>query len=436
MTKSIIIIGTLDTKGDQLEYLKQLIEERGHQAIVIDVGVIGDVPFKATISREQIAQASGSNLEEIIALDDPYLSMGKMAEGAARIVKELYFSEKLDGLLAVGGSVGTALALAVMKALPLGVPKLMLTTMAYSPAITPEIVSGDDLLMLPWVAGLWGLNSLSKRVLETAAGAISGAAEAFDRKQVTKKKVIGVTSLGGSTTRYMNQLKPALEERGYDVAVFHATGMSGRIFERAITDGLIVASLDLSVGVELIDHITGGVCSAGEHRLEAAGKMGIPQIVSPMGGAFHWGKDRPLPAKYRDRPQYQYNTLLRIVGGNVEECAAAGKLMAEKLNKARGPTAVVIPMKSVGELSGPRRPDIDSSKSERAAFGEAVMSTSLKGMEALRKALMKDIKPEVKVVVLDASFNDPLYVDTVLALFDEMMVGHEKENITGKKGLK
>ena len=202
-----------------------------------------------------------------------------MAKGASEIVRGLYAEGRLGGFVAVGGSGGTSLALSVIKSIPIRIPKLIITTMAYSSAITPDMVSGDSVMMLPLVGGLWGLNSISRGVLETAAGAICGAVEAYDRTKTKGRKVVGVTSLGASVNRYLGDLKSAIEERGYEMAVFHVTGMSGRMYERTIADGLIDVSLDLSVGVELLNSLTDGVCSAGPDRLEAAGRMGIPQIV-------------------------------------------------------------------------------------------------------------------------------------------------------------
>jgi uncharacterized protein (UPF0261 family) len=347
--------------------------------------------------------------------------MVQMAQGASVVLKDLYAKNRLDGFVAVGGSGGTSLALSVLKTLPLRIPKLLLTTVAYSAAITPDMVSGDNVMMLPWVAGLWGLNSISKGVLEMAAGAITGAADFYDRSNIDNPRVVGVTSLGGSVNRYMSQLKPALEQRGFEVAVFHVTGMSGRMYERSIADGLIAASLDLSVGVELLNTVTGGVCTAGPHRLEAAGKKGIPQIVSPGAiEAFHWGADRPMPAKYRNRPAHRHNELLLTVASSPREMGAVGKLMAEKLNNATGPTAVIIPMKGFG--SRPVAPPAPKSQSAReiAAFRAALMNLTPLGLPAFRKNLLKHVKPKVEVVELDAGFNDPPYVETVLRLFDDM----------------
>jgi uncharacterized protein (UPF0261 family) len=423
MSGMIAIIGTLDTKGDQVEYLKTVIEENGHKTCVIDVGIVGKPLITPDVSHEQVAVACGSNLGEIVALNDPNAAMVKMAEGGSEILNDLLSRRELDGVVALGGSMGTALSLQVIKVLPVGVPKLIITTVAHSAAITPDMVGGQDLMIIPWVAGLWGLNSLAKKSLETAAGAISGAVETCKRKVRLTRKVVGVTSLGGTVSTYMNQLKPALEDRGYEVAVFHMTGMSGRVFEKAIADGLIEASLDLSAGVELVNQVAGGVCTSGEHRLEAAGKRGIPQIVSPGAlEAFHWGKDRPFPAKYNDRPRHQHNELLLVVTSSVSEIAAVGQLMAKKLNMSTGPTAVVIPMGGIGELPAPKR-DVKMSEAHqsRVAFRKALSCLTPDGLKAFHKALVKNIKPEIKVITLDAGINDPPYTQTILELFDEMM---------------
>ena len=405
MTKPIAIIATLDTKGEEVGYLRRLIEDRGHQTITIDIGVLGEPPLEPTISRHQVVQAGGRTLEEIIAFNHEAKAMGVMAEGASKIVEELYSSGRLSGVLAVGGSMGTSVALRVMKVLPLGIPKLIVSTIAFSPAVTPDEVNAD-LMMMQWAAGLWGLNSISQTVLERAAGAISGAAETYHGKEAVKKKLVGITSLGSSQLRYVHWLKPALEERGYEVVVFHATGMGGRGFEQAITEGAIDIALDLSLA-ELVNQVCGGVGSAGQHRLEAAGKRGIPQIVGVAPATFFWWvSGSPLPRMLKIRPRHRHNGLT-VVAANKQEMIRAGELIAEKLNMATGPTAVVIPKRlGVMEVDG---------KVHASPFSDP------EGGEALLQAFKRNIKPTIKVVDVDAHINDKAFADKVLALFDEMV---------------
>jgi uncharacterized protein (UPF0261 family) len=418
IAKPIAIVGTLDTKGDQLEYLRDLISGRGHKTMVVDVGVLGDAPFKPDISGEKVAQAAGSSLEELLALHDESTAMEKMAEGASNVLEGLFAEDKVGGLVAVGGSLGTDLALTLMKALPFGVPKLILSTVAYSAIITPDMAD-TDIIMLPWTAGLWGLNNLSMQALEKAAGAISGAVEIYYGQKERSKKTVAVTSLGQTVCRYLGTIKPALEERGYDVAAFHVTGMSGRLLERAVANGAIDAVLDLAVGVELAGEITGGVASAGKNRLEQAGRVGIPQIVAPAAiEIFFWREGLPLPSRYKDRPRHRHNRLLTPMITSIEERAAVGRLIAEKLNRAKGPAAVVIPYKGYRHSHGLEAAvdfeDLDS-------FHKAIM-TPEEGVDAFRRAIMENVNPNVKVVTLENSgINDREFTDTVVRLFDDMM---------------
>ena len=279
MPRKIVIIGTLDTKAEEIIYLKQQIESRGNQVLVMDVGVLGETPFEPEINRQKVAKASGIPLQEIAMYNDENRAMQKMAQGAAKIVLDLYTNGTIGGVLAIGGTMGTDLALDVMAVLPIGIPKLIVSSVSFSHLIPPERISAD-LMMILWAGGLWGLNSICKQVLNCAAGAISGAAEAYTISNEVPKPVVAVTSLGQSCCRYLTWLKPGLEQRGYEVVVFHTVGMGGRALESLLTRRQIVAVLDLSV-IEVSDHALGSLVSAGESRLETAGKMGIPQIVAP-----------------------------------------------------------------------------------------------------------------------------------------------------------
>jgi uncharacterized protein (UPF0261 family) len=408
MAKTIVVIGTLDTKGDQFAYLKKLIEERGHRVLLMDVGVLGEPPFAPEINSAKVARAGGSSLEELRASRElePKAAMDRMTQGALKLARELYDKGEMEGVVAGGGSMGTALGLEVMKALPLGVPKLVVSTIAYSAAILPDFVGGSDVMMLPWIAGLWGLNSIAERILRTAAGAISGAAEAYQRNASIQRKTVAVTAVGGSVQGYMGGLKRGLEERGYEVAVFHGTGMSGRVYEKAIADGFIVACVDMAVGGELTNYVAGGVCSAGANRLEAAGAAAIPQIVSADRFIFHWWSSMPLPEKYGDRERALHNTLFGPVRCSSEEAAAVAELMAEKLNRAKGPVAVVIAKQPPrhGAAGGIMRPE---------------------QWQAFRERFLAKASPGLKVLVYDGRPEEGSFVEMLLGLFDEMMQGRK-----------
>jgi uncharacterized protein (UPF0261 family) len=405
MGKKIAVIGTLDTRGAEIEYLRDRIEERGHTAVVIDIGVLGGVPFMPAFTRDAVAAAAGTTIKDIIALNHEGRALSAMAKGASAIVKNLYSEERLDGAVAAGGSMTTSTALEIMAALPMGVPKLIVSTIAFSPLVKPDWICADLAMML-WPAGLFGLNSISCSALDRAAGAISGAVESCVRPDKGRKKMVGITSLGTSQLTYIRALKPALEERGYDVAVFHSVGMGGKAFEQAISDGLVDFAMDLSL-VELLDQINGGATatSGTEHRMEAAGRVGIPQIVAA--GAisnFFWFSGVPLPPQFQDRKHYRHNQLLTIVVASTEEKARLGKLVADRLNKATGPTTVVVPL--LGSIEGDRNP--------KSPFHDP------RGGEAFCRALKARLRSDIKVVELNAHANDAAFSDMVLQLFDEM----------------
>jgi len=425
MPREIIIISTLDTKGDQVEYLNQVIKQRGNKTMVMDVGIKGEPPFQPEITHEEVAQAAGMTLAQMKALSwesDPKPAMDTMAEGAYNIIKDLCAKDEVNGVVALGGSMGTSLALDIIKAAPIGIPKIIVSTVAHSHTISMDMLGGTDVMMLPWTAGLWGLNDISKGALESAGGAISGAAEQYDKKQSSGKRIVGATSLGGTGGKYMGFIKPALETRGYEVAVYHATGMSGRMYERTIADGMIDISLDLAVGVELLNHINGSVFGAGEHRLEAAGKRGIPQIVSTGAIEFiHWGQ-RPLPERFNGRFQIAHNRVLYQVRGVPEECAQVGALMAKKLNVATGPTQVVLPMISYGLTAPPPPgPGEDPAPPPPPEEVQTQGELSIQMMKALHEALMQDIRPNIKVTPLDVTLNEPAFAEGVMKVFDEMI---------------
>ncbi len=404
MKKTVAILGTLDTKGEEIRYIKERIEERGYQALVIDGGILGHPLFPPDISREQVAEAAGASLKEVIALGDENSGIAVMEKGAAKIIQELYSSGKFHGVIALGGTMGTWLGLGAMRTLPLSMPKLMLSTVAFTPFVTAGMV-GKGQVMAECVAGLWGLNVISKAVLDNAVGAITGMIETA-REITSEKPIIGITTMGSACFNHVPQLKPQLEARGYEVAVFHTSGLGGMTLERLIEEGLIAASLDLCL-FDLVCQVTGSPYSVGHSsRLEAAVKKGIPLIAAP-GGTDSFGWPVPaeeVPAQLRSRTVRGHNPNTTSVMPSKEEKAEVGKLMAQKLNQATGPVAVVIPLRGVSRLDEPGGLLYDP-----------------EGREALANSFKQHIEPKVEVVEVDASITDPAFSETVMALFDKMM---------------
>jgi uncharacterized protein (UPF0261 family) len=405
MAKTVVIIATLDTKGEETRYIKELIEKRGHKTIVIDTSMLGEASFPPDISRDEVAEAAGTRMKEIIALANEAKANAVMAEGASKIVQELHSSQRLDGIISAGGTMGTSLGISVMKALPLGVPKLMVSTVACTPLITPEMVS-KDLTLMQLTVDIWGRDRMTERILKKAAGAIVGMVEAYEEETAPSKPLIGITTLGTAGLKYVWHIRPLLQQRGYEVAVFHAVGIGGQTFEQFIEQGLIAGALDLCAH-ELINYLCGGFCDAGAERMEAAGRKGIPQVVAPgVVGTISWrgSLSETLPPRFRKRTMHQHNLLVGGVKASKREMAAVGKLMAEKLNKATGPTAVVIPSRGFDERDRPGSP-----------FYEP------QGRKAFIQALKENLKPEVKIVELDVHINDPQFATEVVAIFDELM---------------
>jgi uncharacterized protein (UPF0261 family) len=402
MRKAIAIVATLDTKGEEVGYVKELIAKRGHKVIVIDTGVLGQAPFRPEITRDQVAEAAGTSLDKLIALGDEGKAIGAMGEGAAIIAQGLYSGGKLDGIVAFGGSMGTSVAMVVMKALPLVMPKLLVSTVALTPMISPDVAS-KDLTIMPAVADIWGLNRITKRVLENAAGAIAGMVETHRKEEVAEKPLIGMTTLGASTLRYVLWAKPLLEQRGYEVATFHTVNVGGKSYEQLVEQGAFAGALDLSM-FELTNRLCGGHAAA--DRLEATGKKAMPQVVAPGAVEFFawWQPLEMLPAQYRGRKMRMHSPLAGQVKASAEEMAAVGEIIARKLNRALGPTVLFIPNRGFSELS--REGGIFYDPEADKAFIQAVK---------------RNIEPKVEVIELDMHINDPEFAREAVAILDGMV---------------
>jgi uncharacterized protein (UPF0261 family) len=349
--RTVLVIATLDTKGEETLFVKGLIEERGIRTLVMDVGITGKSPFNPDIPSNKVAEATSRTLQELLSFGDEARAMGEMGKGAERIVEERFEKGDFDGVIALGGTMGTALALRVFRRLPIGVTKVLVSTVALSYFVTPQTVH-SDIMMIQVATDLWGLNRLAKRDLTKAALAVASAVDSEEEVLEESAPFIAMTTLGGSYLKYASPVKKALEKEGYEVAVFHSVSMQGAIMERLIEEGKVDGLLDLCPQ-EVLAELSGGFCCS-PGRLEAAAKMGIPQVVGPGGlGFFPASTSEDIPEKFKGRLTKAHNEIATGVKASKEEMAETAKIMASKLNKSHGPVAFVIPEKGFLEYDRP-----------------------------------------------------------------------------------
>ncbi|MBC6408239.1 MAG: Tm-1-like ATP-binding domain-containing protein [Rhodobacteraceae bacterium] len=397
--QTILVAGTYDTKNDELTYIADVIRGQGGDVLTMDVSVLGDPAGPVDVDKHTVAEAGGSSIQAAIDSGDENRAMQIMAAGSAVKTLELYRDGRIDGAIVLGGTMGTDLALDLCAALPLGVPKYVVSTVSFSPLLPPERIPADVQMIL-WAGGLYGLNSVCKSSLSQAAGAVLGAARAVETLK-RDRPLIGMTSFGKTVLRYMLALKPALEERGFEVAVFHATGMGGRAFESLAEQGAFAAVMDFAPQ-EVANHIFGGL-SAGEDRMTHAGRRGIPQMVAPgcydLVDVVGW---QPLPAHFQDRPVHAHNRLLTAAVLTAEERRKVARAMAEKLAVATAPVAFFLPKEGCNEWD---RPGTDLHDAE--------------GLAAFIEEVTQALPKSVALHALDAHINDASFSEAVLALFDE-----------------
>lgn len=398
--KTILVIGTYDTKDDELGFLAGVIRDQGGQVVTMDVSVLGDPSTPTTFSKHDVAEEGDSSIAAAIASGDENQAMQIMAKGAALLTSRLYAQGKFDGMIVLGGTMGTDLALDVCTALPLGVPKYIVSTVSFSPLIPAERLAADTQMIL-WAGGLYGLNSVCKASLSQAAGAVLGAARSVAKPDF-EKPLIGMTSLGKSALKYMVPLKPALEERGYEVAVFHATGMGGRAFESLASEGAFACVFDFCTQ-ELGNAVHGSNISAGSDRLTNAGLNGTPQIVAPgcydLVDIVGW---HPLPDKWTDHPKHAHNRLLTSIVLNNEERQLVAQMHSKQLATAKGPVALLLPQLGLGEW-------------DRA--GADLHNKA--GLDLFLRELEATLPPNVEAHKVDGHINDDAFAEYALKIFDE-----------------
>ena len=397
--KTILVIGTYDTKDDELGFLADVIHAQGGQVIMMDVSVLGDPSKPTDYSKHDVAQEGGSSIEVAIASGNENHAMQIMAKGAALLTARLFTDGRFDGMIVLGGTMATDLALDVCYALPLGVPKYIVSTVSFSPLIPAERLAPDTQMIL-WAGGLYGLNSVCKASLSQAAGAVLGAARAVQMPD-PDKPLIGMTSLGTSALKYVIPLKPALEARGFEVAVFHATGMGGRAFESLAGQGTFACVFDLCTQ-ELGNHVNGSNISAGADRLTNAGLNGTPQIVAPgcydLVDIVGW---KPLPDKWSDHMKHEHNRLLTSIILDDDERKSVARAHSEQLAKAMGPVAMLLPEHGLGEW-------------DRA--GADLHNQA--GLDAFLLELENTLPSNVVAHRIDCHINDAAFADKALEVFD------------------
>jgi uncharacterized protein (UPF0261 family) len=398
---TVVLVGTLDTKGVEYDYLRSRLREQGVDVVLVDAGIMGEPLAEPDIGREEVARAAGAEVTDLAATGDRGAAVETMARGAAEIVKGLRAEGRLDGILGLGGSGGSAIATYAMRQLPVGVPKLMVSTVASGD--TRPYVGAVDVTMMYSVVDIAGINQISARILTNAAAAIAGMADAQAIEIAdTGKPLVGATMFG-VTTPCVTRARERLEELGYEVLVFHATGTGGQSMEALMRDGFIAAALDATT-TELADDLVGGVLSAGPDRLEAAGEAGIPQVVS-LGALdmVNFGPMETVPERFRERRLYVHNPTITLMRTTPEECAELGRRIARKLNAARGPVSLFIPLRGISLI---------------AVEGQVFYDPEAD--KALLAALRADLDHSVDVRELNTDINDPAFAEAMADRLHEL----------------
>jgi uncharacterized protein (UPF0261 family) len=401
---NIAIIGTLDTKGPEVGFVRDEVARRGHTPLVIDPGLLGQPAIAAGITRQEVAHAAGRELADLIASGDRQLCQRAMIDGLVAVVTRLHTDGRVDGVLAVGGAQGTAMATAAMRALPVGVPKVMVSTVACGQTTFGPYVGTKDVAMIHSVADILGLNRVTRRILAQAAAAVIGMA-AVGEVAVGDKELVAITQAGITTPGVM-AIKEQLEALGFEVIAFHCNGIGGQAMEELIRDGVVKGVIDFSPH-EITDLLYGGLMPALPGRLEAAGKMGIPQVLAPGATDIRLhGRPEELLDELRARAWVQHTPTHTHVRASAAEMAAVARYIAEKLNDGHGPRAVMVPRQGYSMLN----------REGQVLYDEAAN-------RAFVQAMAQALAPGVELIELEAHINDPAFagavVDTFLRLRQE-----------------
>ena len=400
MSKTVVLVGSLDTKGQEFAFVKGLIEAEGLNTLVVDFGVMGQPAFAPEVTREAVAKAGEGHLERLASGKHKDDAMQVMAKGLAVVVRELFDAGKLDGILGMGGTGGTSIATAGMRTLPVSVPKVMVSTVGGGDV---SAYSGTkDITFIPSIVDVAGINSISRKIYANGAGAIAGMVK-MEAPAGGDEKPLITASMFGNTTTCVDHARTIVEKNGYEVLVFHATGIGGKTMESLIAEGYIVGSMDITT-TELADNVCGGVFDAGPTRCMAASQAGIPAVVVPgCVDMANFGGIDTVPEKFRNRNLYQWNPNVTLLRTNVAENIKMGEMIAAAANAATAPVTVILPMKGVSMLD---------SEGERFWDPEADA--------ACFDAIRKNLKPGIPVIEMANNINDSEFsakvAETLLAM--------------------
>ena len=397
--RTILLLGTLDTKGHEYAFVRDAIQARGHRTLLVDLGVLGDPAIVPDVSADTVARAGGSDLATLRAGADRGTAVDTMQRGACALLPQWHAQQRFDGVLGLGGGGGTTMIATAMRTLPVGGPKVMVSTMASGN--TAPYVDVKDVTLMYSVVDIAGLNPLSRRILGNAAGAICGMVEISSTIDAgASGRPLVAATMFGVTTPCVTAVRERLEAAGCDVTVFHATGSGGRAMEGLIDDGYFAGVMDVTT-TEWCDEVVGGVLSAGPTRLSAAGRRGVPQVVS-VGACdmVNFGGIDSVPERFRGRTLYRHNATVTLMRTTVDECTEIGRRIAAQLNAATGPTALVLPLRGVSAIDAPGQPFHDPAADQ-----------------ALFDSLRRGIDGRVQLIEVDAHINDPVFAQALVDAF-------------------
>ena len=404
MSKTICVIGAFDTKGEDHAFLRQEILKLGCQVLTINIGVLGTTTlFPVDFEAKDVLKAGGIDLGGIRAQGDKGAAMKAFDQAAPRLVRELYDQGKFDGIIGMGGSGGSSIIASAMRSIPIGLPKVLVSTVASGDV--SFYVRGKDITMIPSIVDVAGLNRISRLIYARAAGAICGMVQ-NEPPQSREDRPIITASMFGNTTDCVNACGKALNDRGFEVLVFHATGAGGRAMETLVADGLVEGVLDITT-TEWADELCQGVFSAGPERLDAPGQRGIPHLIVPgCVDMANYGAPSTVPERFRQAKRlfYEWNPSVTLMRTNADENRQMGEIFAKKANAATGPVAFLIPLRGVSMLDGDGQPFCDR-EADRAIFD----------------AIKANVKPGIPIVEVDLNINDPAFAAKAVEMMLQLM---------------